>query len=485
MQLERLSVRLRPRGGWEALDLGFHMARSWWRPVWGVWLSVYLPAALLLHAVFFRYPWVAVVLLWWLKPVFDRFVLHVVSRAVFGDAPTVRDTLAAWRRILAPGLITSLSVQRFSLVRSFMLAVPQLEQQTGAAGRGRRAALGKRMRGTGAWLTVTCLHFESFAFLALSALAVLLVPGAEEAMPELASLFGSGGDEGAWHWMNSVYYVAAVCAIEPFYVAAGFSLYLNRRAILEGWDIELQLRRMEARLSGERLRHAAAVLLLAVGGCLLAPAGVEARSAKEEIADIVKAPGLNPYRDELAWQLKRERPDPPAAREKGRDWGEFGRFLADVVQALAWVAVALAVAALAWFAWKRYGGLLARREDEAWRPPEALFGLAVAPASLPDDVAGTAAGLARAGRVREALSLLYRGALSVLVHRERVRLAEGDTEADTLRAARSVLPGAGAAYFARLVDAWVMAAYAARLPDAAGTERLAEDWAPHFGAPAR
>ena len=222
MQLERLSVRLRPRGGWEALDLGFHMARSWWKPVWGTWLSAYLPAALLLHAVLYAYPWLAVVILWWLKPVFDRFVLHVLSRAVFGETPTVRDTLAAWRQVLAPGLFAALTVQRFSLVRSFMLAVPQLEKQTGRAGRSRRAALGKRLRGYGAWLTVVCLHFETFLMLALGALAVVLVPGSDEAAPELSRLFGGRGEEGAWHWTNSLYYVAAVCALEPFYVAAGF-----------------------------------------------------------------------------------------------------------------------------------------------------------------------------------------------------------------------------------------------------------------------
>jgi hypothetical protein len=108
----------------------------------------------------------------------------------------------------------------------------------------------------------------------------------------------------------------------------------------------------------------------------------------------------------------------------------------------------------------------------------------VAPESLPDDVAGTAAALAREGRVREALSLLYRGALSVLVHRERVKLIEGDTEGDTLRAARTALPEAAGEYFSTLVRAWILAAYADRLPDAAGAESLARAWAPHFGKPA-
>jgi hypothetical protein len=38
-------------------------------------------------------------------------------------------------------------------------------------------------------------------------------------------------------------YALAVFAIEPFYVAAGFAMYLNRRAELEAWDIEQELKR--------------------------------------------------------------------------------------------------------------------------------------------------------------------------------------------------------------------------------------------------
>jgi hypothetical protein len=38
-------------------------------------------------------------------------------------------------------------------------------------------------------------------------------------------------------------YAAAVLFLEPFYVAAGFAIYLNRRAELEAWDIEQEFRR--------------------------------------------------------------------------------------------------------------------------------------------------------------------------------------------------------------------------------------------------
>jgi hypothetical protein len=34
-----------------------------------------------------------------------------------------------------------------------------------------------------------------------------------------------------------------VVVLEPFYVAAGFAMYLNRRVQLEAWDIEQEFRR--------------------------------------------------------------------------------------------------------------------------------------------------------------------------------------------------------------------------------------------------
>ena len=58
----------------------------------------------------------------------------------------------------------------------------------------------------------------------------------------------------------------------------------------------------------------------------------------------------------------------------------------------------------------------------------------LAPEKLPPDVAAAAAALAREGRLREALGLLYRGTLSELVHRRGVQLLASHTEGDVLRA---------------------------------------------------
>jgi hypothetical protein len=81
----------------------------------------------------------------------------------------------------------------------------------------------------------------------------------------------------------------------------------------------------------------------------------------------------------------------------------------------------------------------------------------LAPDTLPADVPEAAARLAAAGKLREALSLLYRGALSELVHKRGVQLLASHTEGEAVRLA-------GMAYFAALVDAWRRCAYASRIP---------------------
>lgn len=493
MRLEDASVRIRPRGGWEALDLGFRMARENWRPLWAIWFALYLPAAALALGLLHANLWIGGLVLWWAKPLFDRFLLHVASRAVFGEAPGVRETLRAWREILRCGVFASLTLQRFDLARSFILPVWQLEQQRGRAARERHGALGKRMRGYAVWLTMVCANFEAMAMLSIFLGIALLAPASADPGFEFAKFFSGGGEEQvvAWGWLDSVVYCAAVSLIEPFYVAAGFSLYLNRRAVLEGWDIEIALRRLEARLEDARRPASAGALamlvaaVLFIGGAFLpaAPAHAAQKQTRIEIREVLKAREFPQWHDEMTWTLRSDgkKRDDDSSLDPGF-WRRLGRWIARIAQGIAW----LAVAALAvWLLAKLVRGLRERAAGEsapAWRPPEALFGLALEPGSLPADVAAAAAGLAREGRLREALSLLYRGALSVLVHRDRLPLREADTEGDCLRAARRALGAEAGAYFGRLVAAWTAGAYAGRLPGLEDAESLARDWAAHFGA---
>ena len=86
-------------------------------------------------------------------------------------------------------------------------------------------------------------------------------------------------------------------------------------------------------------------------------------------------------------------------------------------------------------------------------------------------VGADALALWQQGRLQEAMSLLYRGALSRLVHGHGVPIRASSTEGDCLRLARPHLAEGPARYFALLVDAWRATVYAAR-PPADGTMQL-------------
>ena len=484
MQPDRVAVVLRPRVGWEALDLGFQMAREWWRPIWAVWFALYLPvAALCLYAFPNRFH--AVLMLWWLKPVFDRAVLHTVSRAVFGEPQGVRATFWAVREWLPPGIVMALTFSRLNLARSFVLSVAQLERQRGSAARKRNAALGRRMRNVGVWLTVVCSNLEWVTLFGLGALVQMLEPAAGDPGPDDESPDGSyWGQFAQWGLKEACFYIAAASLVEPFYVTAGFALYLNRRAILEGWDIELALRRLEERLRASSGRIAA-VLVLAVAASF-AMSGTQpafalddnAKSARDEIRKVLASPEFSQQKEVTRWYYTGKSKEETKPTELPAFWRALSLLLAKGAEVVLWIGVVLLVA-IALYYLSKFRPEPRLRNAPAYRPPDALFGFDLAPESLPDDVAGTAQELARAGRLREALSLLYRGALSSLVHRHHLPFDPGDTEGDCTLAVRMKLP-ASADYFSRLVGTWQALAYAARRPDADSVERLCDEWRPHF-----
>lgn len=469
MQPADIAVTLRRRSPWEATDLGLAMMQRWWRPVYAAHALVLGPAAaiLILAGWLADAVWLAIVLLWWLEPLYDRAVLHVLSRAVFGEAPGARAVLRSAREWLATGLVSALSFDRFDLARSFNLAVAQLEGQRGREARARRAVLGRRARGYAVWLTVVWVHFEAALMWSAGTLGQLALPaqlerarGAEEPFLGLFEALRLASVE------DALVYAAVILILEPFYVAAGFALYLNRRTLLEGWDIEVALRRIAER------HGAAGLVLIAVFAFMgfAQPVYSQDKSPKKEIAEVLKAPEFGHYRETMRWEARERsvpRGDIPDWRLRG-----IGYALARAAEVLFWV---LAIAALAYALWwaSRLLPRGAAPAREAYRPPPALFGMAPAPGQLPSDVAAAAAALAGEGRLREALSLLYRGALSELVHRRGVELLASHTEGEAV-----VL--AGMPYFASLVDAWRRCAYAKREPSLEEIGTLAEGYKEAF-----
>jgi hypothetical protein len=470
VQPANIAIALRRRTPWEAIDLGLGMLQRWWRAVYAPHLVVggTLAALALLAAWSLERPWLAILLVWWMKPVYDRVVLHVLSRAVFGEVLGPRAVLGAWREWLPTGALAALLLRWVpDLARSFSLPVRQLEGQSGAAGRERRGVLGRRARGYAVWLTLACMHFEAILYIMLGGLAELALPAKATEGQNLFEMLAMGSLSS---YGGAVGYAVAVLLLEPFYVAAGFGLYLNRRTLLEGWDIEVALRRIAE-------RHAAAAMLILSALCFLAlPADAYAqKDPKQEISEVLKAKEFGYERDAMRWQSRN--PDKPKAKsddEPSALWG-IGYALARALEVLLW---GLAIAAALYALWFLARMLPRGREPapEPYRPPPALFGMDLAPETLPPDVAAAAAALAREGRLREALSLLYRGALSNLVHQRGVQLLPSHTEAEVLSLSGREMH----AYLENLIDAWRLCAYARRDPAPADIERLAQGYHASF-----
>ena len=108
--------------------------------------------------------------------------------------------------------------------------------------------------------------------------------------------------------------------------------------------------------------------------------------------------------------------------------------------------------------------------------------LDVRPESLPADVGAAAWALWRAGQVPAALSLLYRGALSRLIHRWHVPIAASATEGECLELARGLLEPGAQRYLTQVVRAWEANIYGYRQLSSAMGETLCTGFATRFDA---
>ena len=281
MQFDQIAVKVRPRSAWESIDLGILMARNWWWPMCRAWLAVTLPAFIVLQLLLYSYPVIAIVIFWWLKPIWERPLLHILSRALFGEVPELKQTLCAFPGLAAKQWFASLTYRRLSLTRSMDLPVIQLENLKGKQ-RAQRLKVLHGNTGTGAgWLTFIGLHVEIILPLAFLALVAMMVPEAVEV--DWQALFFMP-DRGVMGGFNLLSYVV-MSLVAPFYVAAGFSLYLNRRIRLEGWDLELSFRRLVQRVQTlNGVGKVAALLLAAVLACGWPPDAAMAQTLDRETA---------------------------------------------------------------------------------------------------------------------------------------------------------------------------------------------------------
>lgn len=499
MRLSDASVVIRPRTAWEAMDLGVLMAREHRLLLMSSWALVTLPVFAVLTALLWKYPSTAMFLFWWLKPAFDRLPLYILSKALFGETPSIKQAVRQWPRLLKGQLLASLTWRRLSLSRSFVMPVSQLEGLDGPARQKRLGVLQQRNAGAARWLTTIGVHLEIGLWFGCMSLFYLFIPQNLELDWDWQRLVLATSSEGLWlEHLSNAFYAVILVFWEPIYVACGFSLYLNRRTVLEAWDLELVFRRLRQRLS-----NVVPLLLLMMGLSLLPfspPAMAESspsqkplatQDASQSIKSLMEKP---PFKNPETVTRYRFGEDKPPVKNKAHrdgklpDWlkalldnlnSNTFKHIAQGLEVLLWGLIVGALITLVW----RYREWLRtfvsrrrlRKPQDVKVAPAQLFGLELGLETLPDDIASAAEHLWPT-QPREALGLLYRGLLSRLLHDFNLPLKSADTEGQILERVNQLQQPQLLAFSDDLTRHWQNLAYGHRLPPPSVQQQLCSDW---------
>ncbi|MBC7602418.1 MAG: DUF4129 domain-containing protein [Ramlibacter sp.] len=209
-----------------------------------------------------------------------------------------------------------------------------------------------------------------------------------------------------------------------------------------------------------------------------------AQQVQAAASQVAQDPDLGKRVKQRRLQLRPD--DAPRKRDKVDDSGlewlvNLVRWLGESARMLVWLA-GIVVVALLLVGLRHW--IRARAESKAPpRPnlPSHVQSLDIRPESLPDDIGAAASALWTGGDPRAALSLLYRGALSRLVHDHAVPIRAASTEGECVQLAERRLDTSRGAFFAKLVRAWQLAVYGSRLPTAEDALALCREFDAQLG----
>ncbi len=510
MNLDNVTAELRPRSAWEAADFGVRLVRRDAAAIYRAWFATSLPLLCLALAIVYLTPWAgfAILFYWWLEPILDGPILDVIARRLFGGEADVAATVRAAPRMAWRNRLFWLTPWRLHFARSTAMPLTQLEQLSGAARRKRAKVLSSSVLNHGIGVTAVYQHLVIVVYLGVVLTVFMFVPAEYQSFDSFETL--------GWIWdsdsrhaeaANLLLFYLAQSLLEPWFVGAGFGLYVNTRTRLEAWDIEVAFRRMVARR--QPVATTAGVLVVALGiavaGTLAVPAEVRAEEpatetdpgfagfwSSEEFADelttVMAADDFRQTEIEERW-VRKDSPEPGTADVDDYRWltdflEQLGLFISLLAEFGLWIIVALLVLLLylkrdAWLPYVMIEP--ARRSD---RPRVVLSTGEVTAAALPDDIPAAVSALWQGGQQREALSLLYRGSVFALVQQHGLRLPESATEGSCIAAVDGQASPEQSAYFRRVVNAWIRLAYGRRLPSNETVAALIESWPSQVGGEA-
>lgn len=232
-----------------------------------------------------------------------------------------------------------------------------------------------------------------------------------------------------------------------------------------------------------RSRLKALALALLLTGLPIQAAPVGQAPTRAEIKNAIQAvkadPNLAPDKTirSLKW-VRSSDPEPTEPRGSFQWLLDLMGWLAQSARVLVWVTVALLTGLLVVFVLR-----LIKERSPSMGPgrkiiPTHVQDLDIRPESLPDNIGSAVRELWDSGDQRAALSLLYRGLLSRLVHVHNIPIRDSSTEGDTLELTATRMREDKRDYVTRLIRVWQHAVYGGRAPDSGALHGLCDEFAP-------
>ena len=422
MKFQDSQVELRLRTPDEAIDVGVLLARKYCWALLGSWAIFAIPIFGI--ACFMPHTVIAVVFFWWFKPLYERLPLQVVSSAIFLQKHSVS---SAFRGVFQYDTLAWLTIYRFCPGRSTLTPVAALEGIESGTGKIRRR---RQLVKSPLISSYLLLHVGMFlGELILVTMGVILyMQFVQPVFVETMVFFDLFVIQWNWVWTSQSGKVLLLgllltssAFIAPFYVCAGFGLYINRRIGLEGWDLYLGFQRLVARLS-----------VMCVAFLILVPA---IDVAAQEVTFNSPVTSQSHFRSEIDDTMREHvvreevirEPRPPRAG-RGNAWGVvmqiisyiiMGLLIASLIGLVIWVLIRL-----------RFWEFVKKRskKSKADETEVSIIADSTTEVELPSDVVANAKLAWSEGRARDALSLLYRGALLFLIAKHSCPIEICDTE---------------------------------------------------------
>ncbi len=513
MQVEALTVALRKRSNWEAIDLGFSLARRWFLKLWCAWMIGAFPIFILVMTITIflnenTIGTLAIILFWWLKPLYEQPLLYILSRQIFSEKISLKFVFKNYFKIIKSQLLALLLWRRFSLSRSFNNPVAMLEGLNGKERKERLNVLHARQNSARQWLTVICINLEILLNFSFMIFIYMLLPSELHNVTLFELLDTENLTITA---IENITYFIAVSIIAPVYVAAGFALYITRRIKLEGWDIELAFKQIQNRISSipptNNQQSIPSFTGVIAGICLLitliVPSTNYATSeneiskeyAKTTIEEVFQNKHFGKTTKQKKWIYigeEQEEKDFPKWLEKFLKWLLGDNFDSNssglkLFEILIWLAVGTLVIWLIkrYSHWMRWINTQPTSKNKSHNYiPKKIMGIEISKESLPKDVYAEFTALIQKQHYRPALSLLYRATLSLIVHSNDFEIPASATEQECNLLVKNNRNEREAQFFTQLTRAWILLAYGNQLPNLETLLKLRDQWRLHFGEPA-